>query len=424
MAIAEQSSKTAQQSTATPYEGVGRQAWILLWIAFGIFIIMLVGIPLTLNWYLHNATSPLPARVEGIRGTTLVVNADTEEATAVIEAMDMQEGDIIRTDDTARANLSIFTPDAPLDSLATVQLRSNSEIVFEQARTARFELSDTTDYADLQLNVGRARVTGSADNGQVLDITITTPHTIVRLRNGSAAVAVDNDSTEVTARSGEVEVIAQGRMVVLTAGRRTTVSFGEVPGNPEASSKNLVTNGNFSQPLESAWTVEKVVDAGDTSNVTYGDVNIVNSGGRQAAYFVREGEEGIHTETAIVQQLDADVLEYDSLILRMDARLISQSLQGGGIQSSEFPLMVRIDFTDIYGNPQFWTHGFYMVDPVANWPIRDGEKIPSFVWYEYESPDFLNSPTFPRTQTVTSIRIYASGHNYRSQASGIELIAR
>ena len=424
MAIAEQSSKTAQQSTATPYEGVGRQAWILLWIAFGIFIIMLVGIPLTLNWYLHNATSPLPARVEGIRGTTLVVNADTEEVTAVIEAMDMQEGDIIRTDDTARANLSIFTPDAPLDSLATVQLRSNSEMVLEQARTARFELSDTTDNADLQLNVGRARVTGSADNGQVLDITITTPHTIVRLRNGSAAVAVDNDSTEVTARSGEVEVIAQGRMVVLTAGRRTTVSFGEVPGNPEASSKNLITNGNFSQPLDSAWTVEKVVDAGDTSNVTYGDVSIINSGGRQAAYFVREGEEGIHTETAIVQQLDADVLEYDSLILRMDARLISQSLQGGGIQSSEFPLMVRIDFTDIYGNPQFWTHGFYMVDPVANWPIRDGEKIPSFVWYEYESPDFLNSPTFPRTQTVTSIRIYASGHNYRSQASGIELIAR
>jgi len=424
MAIAEQSSKTAQQSTGTPYEGVGRQAWILLWIAFGIFTIMLVGIPLTLNWYLHNATSPLPARVERIRGTTLVVKADTEEATAVIEVMDMQEGDIIRTDDTARANISILDPDAPLDSLATVQLRSNSEMVFEQARTARFEMSDSPDYADLQLKVGRARVTGSADNGKELNITITTPHSVVSLRNGSAAIAVDNDSTEVTARSGEVEVIAQGRMVVLTAGRRTIVPIGDSPGNPEASSKNLVTNGDFSQPLESAWTVEKVVDAGDTSNVTYGDVSIVNSGGRQAAYFIRDGEEGIHTETTIVQQLDADVFEYDSLILRMDARLISQSLQGGGIQSSEFPLMVRIDFTDIYGNPQFWTHGFYMVDPVANWPIRDGEKIPSFVWYEYESPNFLDSPTFPRAQTVTDIRVYASGHNYRSQASGIELIAR
>ena len=61
---------------------------------------------------------------------------------------------------------------------------------------------------------------------------------------------------------------------------------------------------------------------------------------------------------------------------------------------------------------------------MANWPIRDGEKVPSFVWYEYESPDFLNSPTFPRPQKVTSIRIYASGHNYRSQASDIGLIAQ
>jgi len=77
MAIAEQSSKTTQQSTETPYENVGRQAWILLWIAFGIFVILLLGIPLSLNWYLHSATDPLPARVEGIRGTTLVVKADS-----------------------------------------------------------------------------------------------------------------------------------------------------------------------------------------------------------------------------------------------------------------------------------------------------------------------------------------------------------
>jgi len=424
MTIAERSNKTAPKSTSTPYEGVGRQAWILLWIAFGIFVILLFGIPFTLNWYLHNATNPLPARVEGIRGTTLVMGPNSKDATAVIETMDMQEGETIRTDDTARANFSIYAPDAPRDSLTTIQLRSNSELVFEQARTARFGLSENPDYANFLLNVGRARVTGNTDNGKVLGITVTTPHSVVRLRNGSAAIAVENDSTEVTARSGEVEVIALGRMVVLTSGRRTRIPLGEPPGNPQASSKNLITNGDFEQPLEPTWTIEKVVDAGDTSNVTYGDVSVVNSGGRQAAYFVREGEEGIHTETAIVQEINADVLDYDSLILRMDARLISQSLQGGGIQSSEFPLMVRIDFIDVYGKPQFWTYGFYMVDPVANWPIRDGEKIPSFVWYEYESPDFLNSPTFPRPQTVTSIRVYASGHNYRSQASGIELIAR
>ena len=424
MTIAERGNKTAQQPTSQPYGGVGRQAWILLWIAFGIFTISLVGIPFTLNWYLHNATSALPVRVEGIRGTTLVMKSESEDATAVIETLDMQEGDTIRTDDTARANVSIYAPDALSDSLATIQLRSNSELMLEQAHTPRFGMSDNPNYANFDLSVGRARVTGSADDETSLQITISTPHAIVRLRDGSAAIAVDNDSTEVNTRSGEVEVVARGRMVVLNAGRQSTVALDEPPSDPQASSKNLVINGDFSQPLEPAWKPESDVDVADPSKVTYGDVSIVNSGGRQAAYFVREGEEGIHSETGITQQIDADVLDYDSLILRMDARLISQSLQGGGIQSSEFPLMVRIDFVDVYGKPQFWTRGFYIVDPVANWPIRDGEKIPSFVWYEYESPDFLNSPTFPRPQTVTSIRVYASGHNYRSQASGIELIAR
>lgn len=424
MATLDAPRKPLPPTTANPYERVGRQAWILLWIAFGLFMFGLIGIPLSINWYIHNATEYLPAQIEAIRGTTMVMDEDSNDATVVIDTMAMREGQLIRTDETSRANVSIFGSSEASDSLATVQLRSNSELVLEKARTPRFEASDEGDYVDLKLNLGRARVTASADDGRALNIIVTTPHGEVRLRNGSAAIAVTNDSTEVSARTGEVEVEALGRTVILTDGRRSTIALNEPPSYPSASSQNLVVNGDFSQPLEGTWDVELTVDAGDPSSVTYGDVTIVNSGGRQAAYFVREGEEGIHTETAIVQEINADVLDYDSLVLRLDARLISQSLPGAGIQSSEFPLMVRIDFIDIDGNPRFWTWGFYADDPVANWPIRDGEKIPSFVWYEYESPDFLNSPTFPRPQTVTRIRVYASGHNYRSQASGIDLIAQ
>ena len=424
MATVDVPGKTLPQKTANPYERVGRQAWILLWIAFAIFMFALIGIPLSINWYIHNATVFLPTQVEAIRGTTLVMEPDSDEATAVIGTMEMVEGELIRTDETSRANVSIFGSEQAVDSLATLQLRSNSELILDTARTPRFEASDEGDHVNLMLNLGRAHVTASAEDGRVFNIRITTPHGEVRLHDGSAAIAVDNDSTEVSARTGEVEVEAMGRTVILTDGRRSTIAFDQPPSYPSASSQNLVINGDFSQPLEGTWDIELQVDAGDPSSVTYGDVSIVNSGGREAAYFVREGEEGIHTETAIVQEINADVLDFDSLVLRMDARLISQSLPGGGIQSSEFPLMVRIDFIDIDGNSRFWTWGFYADDPVANWPIRDGEKVPSFVWYEYESPDFLNSPTFPRPQTVTSIRVYASGHNYRSQASGIDLIAQ
>jgi hypothetical protein len=254
-----------------------------------------------------------------------------------------------------------------------------------------------------------------------------TPQGIVRVSNGSAAIAVNNEVTEVTARSGDVSAIARGREVVLFKGRRTTIALGEMPADPQPADKNLIENGDFTQPLESAWRVENLVDARDLSNVTFGSVSVISAGGRNAAYFQREatGEDAnLHSETSIVQDINADVLDTESLVFRFDVRLISQSLPGGGIQSSEFPMMVRIDFIDIDGKPQFWTHGFYMVDPVENWPLRDGEKIPGLVWYAYESPDFMKSESFPHPAKVTSVRIYASGHNYRSQAADIELIAK
>ncbi|NOZ51391.1 MAG: FecR domain-containing protein [Chloroflexi bacterium] len=407
-----------------PYESVGRQAWIILWAAFILFLFLLLGIPFSINWYLHNATEPRLSQVETVSGTPLVIDSGDQSTTPVLGALTLREGQLIRTDENSRANVSIYTTSEAVNSLATIQLRSNSELLFQKARTPRFGISTNPDEIAVQLPTGRARITGDAVDDRDLRITILTPQSTIHLQNGSVAIAVSNDATEVSVRGGTAEVTAQGRTVVLSNGRRTVVPLGEPPSAPQASSQNFINNGDFSAALAGTWEVQSIVDARDPSSVIAGTVSVVESGGRMAAYFVREGEEDIHTETAIWQPLDVDVLDYDALTLRLDVRLISQSLPGGGIQSSEFPLMVRIDFIDLNGNAQFWTHGFYAVDPIANWPIRDGERIPNFVWYEYESPDFLNSETFPRPQKVTGIRVYASGHNYRSQVSGIELIAR
>ncbi len=407
-----------------PYESVGRQAWIILWTAFIIFLMLLVGIPTGIRWYLHNATVPRYTLVQPLRGTPLLIDEDENKTTPVIQAMELREGEIIRTDENSRATISVYADNQNDDEQVTIQLRTNSELQLHKARTPRFNLSKRANETELQLVVGRARITGGAEGERPLSITIRTPHGRIHLTSGSVALAVTNDATEVSVRSGQAEVTALGRTVVLANRRRTVIALDQPPALPMASSQNFVRNGDFSQPLTETWQIETIVDARDPSAVTAGQVSIIESGGRKAVYFVREGEQDIHTETAIAQDLDVDVQDYDSLTLRLDVRLISQSLPGGGIQSSEFPLMVRIDFIDMNGNPQFWTHGFYAVDPIANWPIRDGEKIPSFVWYEYESPDFLNSATFPRPAKVTRVRVYASGHNYRSQASGIELIAR
>ncbi len=420
-------SSATESLPSDAYERVGRQAWVILWLAFAAFLLLITGVPLSISWYIHNATRPMAVRVEAVTGATLILPADGGDPVAVVDAQYIKEGDRVRTDQNARANLSIFDSPDDAESLASVQLRTNTEVELMIARRPRYAQSSLPRQLALRLHSGRARVTSGSVDDRPLEVNIQTPQGLVRVSNGSAAVAVTNEITEVTARNGRVSVIAQGREVVLTKGRRTTIVFGEPPSEPQAADKNLVKNGDFSQPLESAWRVESIVDARDLSNVTFGSVEVINTGGRNVAYFQRDaqGEDAnLHSETAIAQEIDADVLDVESLVFRFDVRLISQSLPGGGIQSSEFPMMVRIDFIDVNGNPQFWTHGFYMVDPAENWPLRDGEKIPGLVWYAYESPDFMQSETFPRPAKVTRIRIYASGHNYRSQAADIELIAK
>jgi len=409
------------------YERVGRQAWIILWMAFAVFVILVTGIPLGIHWYITNATEPMAVRVEAVTGTALVIQKKNQEPVAVLETMYIREGDRVRTDESSRANLSIFDQPEDIDSLASVQLRTNTEVEVLKARRPKFERNQHPREVSILLLSGRARVTSGMVDGQPLEVLVTTPQGLVKISNASAAIVVNNETTEVTARSGEISVIAQGKEVVFPKGRRTTIALGEQPSDPQAADKNLVENGDFSAPLETAWTVESMVDARDLSDVTFGTVEVVNTGGRNAAYFQRDaqGEDAdLHSETSITQEIDADVLDTESLIFRFDVRLINQSLPGGGIQSSEFPMMVRIDFIDVNGTPQFWTHGFYMVDPIENWPLRDGDKIPGLVWYAYESPDFMKSETFPRPAKVVSVRIYASGHNYRSQAADIELIAK
>ncbi len=421
------STTTTQSLSPETYERVGRQAWIILWLAFAAFIVLVTGVPLGIHWYMMNATRPMAVRVEAVTGATLVVQGKNNEPVAVLDAMYIQEGDRVRTDQNSRANLSIFDEPQDEDSLASVQLRTNSEVELVAARRPRFRRSNLTRQLRLRLLSGRARITSSMVDGHALEVEVITPQGKVVITDGSAAIAVSNETTEVTTRSGQVSVVARGKEVVLTKGRRTTIVLGQPPSDPLPADKNLVQNGDFTQPLETSWRVESIVDARDLSNVTFGTVEVVNTGGRNAAYFQRDaqGEDAnLHSETSITQEINADVLDVESLIFRFDVRLINQSLPGGGIQSSEFPMMVRIDFIDVNGKPQFWTHGFYMIDPVENWPLRDGEKIPALVWYAYESPDFMKSDTFPRPAKVTSIRIYASGHNYRSQAADIELIAK
>ncbi len=136
------------------------------------------------------------------------------------------------------------------------------------------------------------------------------------------------------------------------------------------------------------------------------------------------GKAAVHGETGIVQVIDKDVRDFTSLQLHISVRLLEQSLAGGGTRSSEFPIIVRLDYKDINGNDNFWTHGFYFKDPADTWPIINGEKIPRLVWYPYESSNLMEELGDVKPALIKSIRIYASGWDYQSMVSQAQLLAK
>jgi len=60
------------------------------------------------------------------------------------------------------------------------------------------------------------------------------------------------------------------------------------------------------------------------------------------------------------------------------------------------------------------------VDDLLVW---DADLIPQNVWYPYESGNLMELLGDARPAYLTSIRIYASGWDYQSMVSNVELLA-
>jgi len=109
-----------------------------------------------------------------------------------------------------------------------------------------------------------------------------------------------------------------------------------------------------------------------------------------------------------------------TLRVQATVKLVEQTLSGGGYLSSEYPLMIRIRYRDIYGSENEWIHGFYYQNLNSN-PTKNGQEIPQGKWYFYESENLL-SVLSVRPQRIVWLRVYASGWNYQSEVSQISLI--
>jgi hypothetical protein len=396
-----------------------RVAWTVLWAALAVFCLLVTGIPLGIRSYLLNAAQEQDTQLQRIEGTILVQEAEGSKPVGVVDSAILLPGDEVILDATSRGTLDFF-------ERSHVTLYSNTNIELTQAQTPRFGVSDRANKITLNLTQGLARVGVALPGERETEFQVLTPHTTIWMEEGSYRVEVTNETTQVTVVRGEAQLGSEAGNETLRQGMRARVGLAGGLEDPLPAAENLILNGDFQQPLTTGWLTSTVVL---TSSVKPPFTEIIEDGGRRAARLVqRDVNDGEHTEVAIQQRLDQDVRDFDRLDVALDVRIDLQSLSGGGLLSSEFPLIVRLDYKDLWGNDKFWTHGFYYQNhagyPIAPdpWGGPSGEQVPQAVWYPYESGNLIDLLGENRPAQITGLTVYASGWNYDSSVSEIQLV--
>ncbi len=397
-----------------------RTAWAVLWSAFAAFCLLVVFVPLGVRSVLLYSTVARPATLQTLEGTAVIDNPSTGSQSAVMadQTATVNEGSVISLDDKSRALLLFFDG-------SSVSLLPGSHVTVLRVRGPRFGLGRTPNSIWLRLASGRLKVVTTGPSGRVgLDFLLHCPLVGAEVAvkgDGVYGVEVQTTGADIFANRGKAEVTAGGKSVSLAAPERTSIKPGSSPAPPIADARDLVVNGDFRSALERVWKVTN--DQGNDGGDVNGTVVWTTDEGLPVVRFFRTGSNRNHCETAIEQQINRDLPDpVTSLVVRANLKLINQSLSGGGYLGSEFPLIIRLKYRDVYGSENEWVKGFYYENSAGN-ATGTAEQYARDTWQLYESGNLLEALN-PEPARILSLRVYASGWDYESMIRWISVAVK
>lgn len=391
-----------------------RLAWIILLVSFTLCVSIAVGVPLGVRQFLLTATRAQPTLLQPQQGTPGLQRGGRGDLIALRDpTWDVPAGSVLTTDGAAQALLTFYAPASESEVVATVQVYGDTRLRVTSARSPRFGISPLPHHLNLQVESGRGRITVFPTEERETTAQLRTPHLTAMLTAGSYEARVYGSLTEFIVRQGHAEATSTaGHSVSLKDAQRTIAQAGAVPLEALPAARNLLVNGDFRQPLEVGW---------ETYTVEAGTVQTTTVAGRPAARFFREGIG--HAEVGIRQALNYDVRDFTSLVFHLTVMVQGQSLPGCGSAGSECPIIVRIDYQDIYGEDRIWYHGFYSAPKAANdYLYWWSDQIPLQTWTSYDSDNLMRSDAPPAL--IKSVTIYASGHSFDALVTEVELLAQ
>lgn len=412
-----------------------RLAWLVLLGSFFICVVITIAVPIGANSVLQNLTESLTIFVQANQG---VVGLDdtTGDRTALLageSGVYIESGERVLTGDTATALIAVNPPDKD-QLLARLQIYSNTDITLLEAATPRFPVSDKNHALRLKLDNGRLRLTVPQFGERPSQIMITTPQSNISIQSsGQYAIIVNNEETQVTVQAGEVMVTAvdEDASLHLIDNQRGVVPTGSGPVGPLETERNLIANGDFSQALNRwtifPWNVER-------ADQPAGQVRVLDAGDEPRLNISRQGIG--HADVLLRQAINQDVAEIDSLRLLVTFRILNQSLEVCGIEGSECPFFVRVNYVDGNGFSNTWQQGFFAVGEPIPGVQPDGcircamvqdthQKVTlgQEYFYDVDFGEIIARQGRIPPRFIESIILVSSGHSFEVEVVDIALLA-
>ncbi|MCK4224321.1 MAG: hypothetical protein KAX39_04010 [candidate division Zixibacteria bacterium] len=203
---------------------------------------------------------------------------------------------------------------------------------------------------------------------------------------------------------------------------------------------NIVTNGDFEggftpdgtgDLIPNGWTKHET-SPGENSTLNQANDNGPTLTGSWSLDWVRSSGGSSGDWTTCVQILNYDVTNCLSLTLTIDVKAFSHNLGGSGWTpaESEYPVTIRVHYTDTQGTNRYWQWGWYIwIDaqtgprpdhtPVPNNGVVTGQQIPANTWVP-NSLDLLSELIDP--ETITMIKVGGSGWDFEGRADNVQIL--
>jgi hypothetical protein len=415
-----------------------RLAWLVLVLAFAICVGLFVGVPWALQSYLRYAYTGELVIPEVQEGNLLVTCPGDAIPVALGEQQDPlcqgREGALVYAQTNDKGLLTVHPRTTPTATLATVQLYPVTRVTVQKVRAPRFPLfSPEPHRLVMEMESGLIRVVIPDNLPRTVSLLVRTPQALVELKEGNTSIEVNSQESQIVVREGQATVTARSNNTSrqVNSAERVAVPTGDGVTEAMPAEQNLLaSSSDFRVSLGTLWKIYKAEP--ENPGESQGEAFNISVDGRQAVEFSRDGVGW--AETGIKQDLNRDIRDLRSLVLRVELRVLQQDVPVCGTMGTECPVMVRIDYVDESGELRSWQQGFYYLpdpNPTPNPPYcktcnprnkhlatTNGE------WYPWESDNLI--PIWAKVGAapvlLKSISVYASGHKYQSQVSEVALL--